>query len=241
MYHIIICDDQASSILITKEYISTYSKSKNVPIEIITFTDGDSLLNYIFEENGLCDLLLLDIDMPDISGLEVARQLRENHSPILLTFISSHSDYVFQSFAYSPFGFIRKEYLATDLPELLTRSFLTISESNCYFLAKTNKGESRIPHKQIVYFELEGRNIVLHLASGADIKLLERITIKELYHQFDPSIFTRIHSGCVVNLEYISEYQGNRIVLDDGTVLTVPRRKLKTVKDTLTIYWRDHL
>ncbi|MFR7383482.1 MAG: LytR/AlgR family response regulator transcription factor [Anaerostipes sp.] len=106
--NIAICDDEQESLhMIQKELYNAANKLK-IEIETYAYNDGKKVLDSIYNENEDFDILFLDIDMPDISGLEIARKLRQKNLDIILIFISAHEQYVFESIEYNPFRYIRK-------------------------------------------------------------------------------------------------------------------------------------
>ena len=182
------------------------------------------------------DILLLDIDMPEITGLEVAKKIREAHSDIILIFVSSHEQYVFDSIEYNPFRYIRKNRIEKELPIALKAAYSRIEETvDEYIVAKAEDSEVKIKYSDIMYFETVARKVEIHLSNGKVFAV--RKTIKELYEELKDSNFIRIHSGGIVNAKYIDEFSNYDITLDNGEVLIVSRRQLKEVKTTLTKYW----
>ena len=94
--NIAICDDEQESLhMIQKELYNAANKLK-IEIETYAYNDGKKVLDSIYNENEDFDILFLDIDMPDISGLEIARKLRQKNLDIILIFISAHEQYVFE-------------------------------------------------------------------------------------------------------------------------------------------------
>ena len=105
---IAICDDDNEMLgRLKKDVIEIFGILK-VNIEIFSFSDGKELLRTIQNDDENFDLFLLDIDMPDVSGLEIAQMLREMSVNLIIIFISAYDNYVFDSIEYSPFRYIRK-------------------------------------------------------------------------------------------------------------------------------------
>lgn len=108
MFKISICDDNNSFLEFLKEYVYSISRNLKYPVEVYTYNKGIDVVKLICDKKEDFDILLLDIDMPDINGLKVAKSIREINSDLLLIFVSSHEQYVFESIEYAPFRFIRK-------------------------------------------------------------------------------------------------------------------------------------
>ena len=108
-----LCDDE----LKIREEISEVVSNALPEAEVCCFSDGKSLLKQLNREP--CDILLLDIDMPELSGMDVAEQLVKLSQKPLLIFVTNHDELVYESFRYHPFGFVRKQFLDKELDKVL--------------------------------------------------------------------------------------------------------------------------
>lgn len=180
--------------------------------------------------------------MPAVSGLEVAKKIRKIESNIILIFISAHEQYVFESIDYNPFKYIRKNKLNDEIEITLKRAYKRILIRNSKsIIAKTEDGEVRLKHSNIMYFEMNSRKISIFTNDNQNIKLIGRKTIKELYNELDDEDFIQIHSGCIVNAKYIDEYSGHDITLDNGRKLIVSRSRIKDLKKAMSRYWSERV
>lgn len=238
--NIAICDDEQESLhTIQKELYKSADKLK-IEIETYAYHNGNKILDLIYNEKEDFDILFLDIDMPDVSGLEVAKKLRQKNSDIILIFISAHEQYVFESIEYNPFRYIRKNRIEKELIPALKAAYQRLEEmQDSYIIVKTEEAEVRVKHSNIMYFETTARKVGIHLKNGE--VLLVRKTIKELEQQLNDEHFIKIHSGCVVNAKYISKYSNHDITLDNGEQLIVSRTRIKSVKMTLMNYWGNQI
>ena len=106
--NIAVCDDEQDYLKNIQKQLFQLANALNITIETYLYTDGNKVVDLIYNNKEDFDILFLDIDMPNISGLEVAKKLREKGSDIILIFISAHEQYVFDSIEYNPFRYIRK-------------------------------------------------------------------------------------------------------------------------------------
>ena len=234
--NIAICDDEHKSLDTIEEKLYKASEKLNIKIETYIYNDGNKVLDLIYNEKEDFDILFLDIDMPNISGLEVARKLREKKTDVILIFISAHEQYVFDSIEYNPFRYIRKSRIDKELLLALRAAYSRIAEMQDYYIAvKTEESEVRVNHSDIMYFETIARKVGIHLNNGE--VLIVRKTIKELNEELNDEHLIRIHSGCVANVKYIDKFSNYDITLDNGEKLIVSRTRVKNVKATLMNYW----
>ena len=104
--NIAICDDDTNDIAIMKKNILQYTIETDNNIVVSSyFSASDILSDY---KNHLYQIVLLDIEMPDINGMELARQLRDMDDDLLIIFTTSYPEYMHESFEVQPFQFITK-------------------------------------------------------------------------------------------------------------------------------------
>ena len=235
--NIAICDDDIETVRKIKDDIIRISGEMKVNMDITSFFSGKKLLDVMEKENNIFDILLLDIDMPDISGLEVAKVLREKNVNIIIIFISSYENYVFDSIEYTPFRYIRKFRVKEELPLALRAAQVLIEKKDKYIVIKSDNVQHRITHTEICYFEIVKRKSYIHLADSRILCTWK--TIKDFYIELDDNDFVKIHSGCAVNMKYIKEYSNYDITLDNGEKLMASRSGIKNLKDRLAQYWSE--
>ena len=233
---ITICDDNIEFLKQTEDIVRHTYQEQQMEIQLSCFQNGQDLLADRQKSESEIDLLLLDIDMPDVSGLEVAKKMREMGKETILIFISSYESYVFDTFEYNPFRFIRKEKLQQELPIALRAAESAYQKNKKrYIVVRCDEGEVRIEETEIMYFDMVKRQIRICLADGRVFHTWR--TMKELQQELSPERFSKIHSGCVVNLKYVSSYAGCKITLDNGERLTASRGGIKIFKEELSRYW----
>lgn len=236
MINIALCDDEQEFLDRMQNELHQLADKLDFTIETYLYTDGNKVVDLIDRDQENFHILFLDIDMQGISGLEVARKIREKGSDIILIFVSAHEQYVFDSIEYNPFRYIRKSRIEKELPLALRAACARIEElKDDQIVVKTENSEVKIKHSEIMYFETSARKLAIHLSNG---KILEiRKTIKELCEALNDDHFIRLHSGCVANVKYINKFSNYDITLDNGEQLIISRGRVKDVKRKLMDYW----
>lgn len=234
---IAICDDEKHFLKKISNKVHEISEKLSYTPEICLFQSGKEIMEIISNGSEKFDIYLLDIDMPDISGLKVAKAIRESGLDAILIFISSHEHYVFEAIEYVPFRYIRKNKMDLELTRALQAAYESIRKNaDKTIILKSDFGEVRLQQSDIIYFEVEDRKINIHVNNGKN--LIVRKTVKQLYTDLNDDKFIKLHSGCVVNVKYVKEFSNFDVTLDDGKKLIMSRTRVKDVKTSLLDYWK---
>ncbi|MDE7299243.1 MAG: LytTR family DNA-binding domain-containing protein [Lachnospiraceae bacterium] len=155
-YRIFICDDEPQML----QCLSASVKERLSDSEISVFSDGGRL-KAALEGVVPCDILLLDIDMPGLSGLDIAAGLSGMERRPLLVFVTSHDELVYDSLQFHPFGFVRKSCMDAELEKLLADCVKELSGRERHFCFPAAGARIKLPLADILYFEAEGNYLKL--------------------------------------------------------------------------------
>ncbi len=229
VYQLAICDNESELHKeICKELEMAAARCK-AQVQTVTFMSGKECIEYL-EKGNVIDILFLDIDMPDMNGIEVARKIRERDERQLIVFLTSHADYVFDTFEVQPFRFIRKTKMHIEL-FLALKAAIPILEHrrDRYLELKTEDGREQINVHDIVYVEMLQRHMHYYLKDGREIA--ENKTIKKLLQELSyDDHFVLLDSGLLLNIEYEKAYTMQSVTLSNGITLPVARTRAKEVK-----------
>lgn len=222
---IAVVDDEEAFAQSLKARITAFLTQQQIPAEVAVFTSGHAMLDSCIAVQY--DLVFLDIDMPDVTGLDIARKLRMKDTPAELIFITNYDNLVYDTIRYAPFRFIRKSRLAAEFEEAL-QAFLAGRRSRMTtFFFLTEQGRRPVNAADVVYVEVQSHKLTVHLPdevflAGGNLSDVEAVLAEHG--------FLRIHKSYLVNFRYISRISYKEIVLDDGTALPLSRGKLESVK-----------
>lgn len=212
-----ICDDQREN----RELMADKIKKLYPVEEVILYQSGQEVLEML----PIPDILFLDIQMPELDGMETARKLRKLGQKIIIIFVTVTKDYVFQSFDVGAFHYLVKPFKDEKFAEVLNnavRQFEDRERENISTKKKipslmvTTKGEHITIHLQdIVYAEVFDRKVIIHTID-ADIEYYGKM--KELERRAGEE-FYRPHRAYLVNFNYIKKYDASTIYLKRGQAL----------------------
>lgn len=231
---IYICDDDTKML----QDISKRVKELEPLSEVKTFRAGAELLEML--EKVMCDVLLLDIDMPDINGMDIARWLMtpENknfNKNTLLIFVTTHDELVYESFRYHPFGFVRKNYFYDEIEKILIDCVRELEGKRRHFCFRTEGKDIRIVLSDIKYFEADSNYLKLYTDEG---EYRFRSTMSAVENTLAHQGFIRIHKGFLVNQAAVRSLSADWTNLLDGTVLPMGKTYVDEAKNRLMRYMR---
>lgn len=232
---IAICDDSKETIALIEEIIENLNIRDT---DIDCFYSGDSLLQYLGKNNSFYyNIYLLDIEMPGINGLEVARKIRKIDNRAILIFVTAYSDYVFSSFEVQPFRFINKPVEIGKLEDVINAAMNYIYSSKKYIFFLVDKVRIQLYCDDIIYFEGDKRKINVYTMEE-EYSFYSKMS--DLENKVDNSRFVRIHVSYLVNMDYIKAIYLEEIVLNNGIHLPISKKYRKSVKEEYMKYikWR---
>ncbi len=227
MINIAICDDEQFYLDKLNTCISDFFEQNNILHNILLYNDSGGLLRDCNKE--IFDILFLDIDMPKFTGIEVANEIRKYNSDIILIFCTNIDSFVFQTIKFSPYRFIRKSNLNTEMMEVLDSLQKKIAKESVSLRTTKDDTSFKIKVTEIVYFESFRHCIDIHYKN--DI-LKTNIPLDKLEFDYSDLGFIRIHKSYLVNYRYIYDLdiRNKLIVLDDKSKLMISRYRINSVK-----------
>lgn len=233
MVKVAFCDDEAKILEDLSVKIKSEFENLSCKIDLYTTENSIELLEYL--KNYPVDILFLDIDMPTISGMEIAQTLLNSEIKTLLVFVTGQDALVYKSFKYHPFGFIRKTYFDEEISGVVKSLVEEMQKSSDTFLFKTNDGFNRIKLRDILYFESESNYINLHTKESV---YKFRSTVSAIEKELSNKGFIRTHKGFLVNQEHIFSVKSEDVVLSNNVVLPIGRTNRDVIKARIMRYMR---
>lgn len=243
MLKIALCDDDELQLNLLQELLFEYNSVSPYRVDVYAFASGADLLKAI-ERNGRYDIYILDIMMPEMDGMELAKHLRENDEIGKIVFLSAETSFVYKAFAVSASGYLIKPIDAEELYELIRTLRTKIEkEKPSYVLIKADHGDRRVEVKNILYVDMVDRIPVYHLADGTDVVgHAKRCKFQEMVSDLlNGYPFVLSSAGVAVNLANVEAIaKGNsEIMLKGGTKLLCSRTMRENFMNRLNDFWNS--
>ncbi len=236
MSKIVVVDDHDIFLKIVSKVIKNYYYKKGLPLELKVYNKAD-LLIYDLNDKIFYDIYLLDIVMPESSGIQLAQLIRQQDGEAIIVFITLHMDFLLKGYDVNAYQYIPKTEIEEKLPETLKSIQRKLEINKEQFLViTTNSRYEKIILRDIYYIYKKDKNVHIVTANG-DTFLRE--TLKQVYEKLDKEQFLFIDRGYIVNLLHVMKLNSNEILLRNRITLCVSRTHLNQVKKSIHKYWKE--
>lgn len=227
-------DDDKDFVDIFKEKLEKICKQLNFPIEIVC----ESVLVRVLNSTNIYDIYFIDIEMPEMSGIELVNRLRNCYIDKEFVFVSAHEKYIKPSIFVKPSAFICKGNLDEDLYETISFFKKIWDKKNAKIILKDNFKEICFLPFSIKYCCSKGHYVDIHLCEN-EVKVI-RTCMKQVENELVKHDFLRIHNRCLVNLNYVEKFEKEYVILRGGENLRISRAYRKNVENCV-LRWFDYI
>lgn len=185
----------------------------------------DSAEQMLKEMSADTDILLLDIKMGDMTGIEAARVLRKSNDDLCIIFITSMTEYALEGYEVHAFGFIKKPVSYFPLERNITEAIKRLSVLKNDTVAVSGKnGTLTLRSSEIIYFEAYHHDVSIVTTQG---RLESSKTLSELEETFSERGFFRTHKSYLANMRHIKSIDSNSLTMSDGSVVLLSKHRKK--------------
>lgn len=214
--HIAVCDNESFFLDQIAEVIRASIEPECLALQ--TFSDPLDMLN----SREVFRIAVLDIQMPELSGIDLASELVKRCPDCQIIFVSSYTDYVTEVYDTPHLCFILKSRIRELLPRYLLRARQTLDRLEGQILSVEFRGKvTRIPENEILYLERMGRLTSVVCWDGRVHTTPERVDA--LAERLSPESFCRCHASFLVDLRFVSSYDRTEFIMADGKHIPISR------------------
>ena len=225
---IAVCDDELTERNNTKKQLETAYRSLDLLVDV--YSSGDDLLR-VYEENKY-QLIFLDIEMPKMDGITLAKKIRESDKKVAICFLTSHVEYALKGYEANALRYLTKPVQAKQLSEIITYLIEQDAREKKIMLKYLDDVEL-VSVNEILYFEAQNQNIRIITAKR---EYSRRYNIKDYEKELREYSFVRCHRSFLVNMAHVTRISKNEILLDNNESIPLSRTKEKTVKEALITF-----
>ena len=231
MYRVLIVEDTPAEADLLRALLGRYSAEKGVELSATVMT---SALEFI-ESRRAADLVLMDIDMPGINGMEAAEVFRTYDAETPLIFVTNLAQYAVRGYSVDALDFVVKPVEYPDLAMRLDRAVRVMERNAGTTLAlPTADGVRVVASRDVLYVDLLRHDVQYHLAGGDVLGMRGSLKAAEAQlAELAPGGFVRVSSGCLVNMAQVARIEGDGVTASDGKKIFFSRLQKKRSLEAL--------
>ena len=233
MLRIGICDDSAEARQHMLQLCQKYYENNTDAFEYKMYKNAEEVLEYCDdEENQKIDILFLDIDLGDVKGFEIGKQIRDElkNNKIQIVYISGDTSYAMELFKTRPFDFVVKPVDKKKLFKMLDTYFSIFSGKNKYLHYRWLKQDHIIKQDNIIYLQSIGRKVVAKTFDG-DVEFYDKLS--KVIDKLDDNKFCRVHKSFVINSIYVDVFKSDKVIMCDSAWIPISKSYKKSFREWL--------
>ncbi len=228
MIRLAICDDEAHCLESTRQMIEQWSASYGITVQISCFDNGDALLKSIRSTN--IDIILLDIMMPLLNGMDTAHEIREFNKSVKIVFLTSSPEFALESYSVKASGYILKPISLERLSAALNDCTAAMQKEPEHLLLKSTYGYHKLYLYDIEYIEAQNKRVVFFLKSG------QMLTTTEPLCSFENKLLTKggffkCHRSYIISMSHVNSFSSTEITMKSGCAIPIARGSGKVFQD----------
>ena len=218
--HIAVCDDNMDELTRISSLLESYCKERENTVTYEAYHSAIDLLEVMRVKQF--DLLLLDILMPGLTGIDAAKELRRSGIEVPIIFLTSSREYAVESYRVNAEDYIMKPASGDEIFPILDRQLTRLAKEEAYLTLKAGNGILKLPFSQIVYLEVINRSVQFILANDDIREAYGYLADYERDLLSDPH-FYKPHRSYVVNLSHVTELNKKGFTTVGGKTVPVAR------------------
>lgn len=236
-----ICDDEPVILEKAEQFVQVFNATHKEEYTFITekYLSPVSLRDDILE-GRLFDVFLLDMEMPEMSGVSLGIEIRDKLPDSIILFLSAHTEFQFTQEGYKveALRYISKLVMETALTEALEATIKAYQKGkNSYYIYSHYSESARIPLDEILYVHRVKRMVVIVTRKMGEFQM--KRPLKDVFTEINDSRFAFADQSCFVNLNQVVRLAENEVTLKDNTKIPVSRKMMPGIKSTLLRVWGE--
>lgn len=230
MIHIAVVEDDPAYRRHLLDFIDDYQQETGEQFQVAVFSDG---LEIVQNHNASFQIILMDIEMKHLDGLQAAKRIRRNDRDVIIIFITNLAQFAIQGYEVEALDYVLKPVNYFAFSQVLQRAVKKVKQKSAFFLHIVKESSMiRLDASSISYIESQGHNVIYHTDHG---DYTCRDSLKNLEEKLEGRHFSRCNSGYLVNLAHVERVEKNDVTVS-GVVLPVSRPRKKGFMEDLANY-----
>lgn len=230
-FRILIVEDEDEQALVMRSYLERFSSESGAVFQITRMRSAIEL-----DESQLFDLIFMDIDLPGMTGMEAARQLRSYDTETQIIFVTNLAQYAVRGYEVDALDFMVKPVRYVDFMIRMEKAMRVLARAEDKTLVITPRDGIRvISVRDLVYADVLDHELAYHLASGDTVTV--RASLNKLLEELAGLSFVRISKSCIVNMRHVTSISGPELKLTNGETVFISRNMRKDALVAIANYF----
>lgn len=236
LINISIVDDDSTALKLMQRCVGE-ALSDREGVSVAGYQQPDVFLKEMNKRK--CHILISDIDMPGMSGLEVAKKVKEINPRVFIIFVTAYMQYAIESYRMDAFQYVLKSELEERLPEILYRLADMIGrDRKNYCLIGTESQKKKVLYDDIIWIRKEkNAKYVTYIMETENYS--ERISLENAVGRLENPAFVIVERGCAVNLRHVMRLKDCTLYLSNQDTVIISRARIAGVKEKLHRFWGE--
>jgi len=233
MISVAIVEDNAKDRQMLIEGLDYVEKKNGARFSVVEF---ENPLQFLGRENAAYDIIFLDVEMPHMNGLELAKKIRSTDKQSIIIFVTNLAKYAVNGYEVDALDFILKPCDHYSFMLKIQRALARISKTDgAVTVINTDDGRQIVtPIKRIKYVEVSGHYVSFHTIDGT---YNQYTTLKAVENEVRAFAFAKSNRSCIINLNYVEQIVGDDVILTGNEILPISRLQKKAFLCALS----DHI
>lgn len=232
VFRVLMIEDDDAEAAELETAVRRYASERSIALSVTREASAFDL----FEQALSCDLVLLDIDLPGINGMEAAEALRDRGVRTPIIFVTNLAQYAVHGYAVDALDFIVKPVTWGSVSMALDRALRAARHKRDQSVViRTRDGAAIISRRDLLYVEVRSHDLLFHEA-GKGEPVLGHGSLSAVEQDLADGTFVRVNASCLVNMGHISRVRKDSLLMDDGSEQWFSRRKKKEALEKIAEY-----
>lgn len=228
-----ICEDEKVEIDYLKSLIAEWADKGNFLVQLSAFPSAENFL-FEYEDDKKFDILLLDIQMDKMDGIELAKKIRKDNESVQIVFITGFPDFIAEGYEVSALNYLMKPVREEKLSEVLDKAVKSLRKNEKSLFLNIDGESIRIPLSEIMYIESQGHDIFIKAQKdGYRLKM----NLSEIEKYLDDGFF-RCQRSFIVSLKYIKKTTRTTVFLENNIEIPLSRGLYDKINQALIRYFK---
>lgn len=230
---IAICEDEDLTRDMTVKLIKEVANELAMDVTIFAYPSSEELL-FVMPDLPVLDLLILDIQMGELNGMNLAKKIREINQKMHILFVSNYADYVFDGYEVDAIGYVMKPLTTKKFKQVLIKVSQKQIQVGQVLIVEKDGQQERVSLQELMYIESDGHYLKIVTQRG---EFRQKLSLAKISNDLNDD-FIQVHRSYIINLNMLTKINGTELHLINGEKIPLARSQKKKVQARFMAHYR---